>query len=409
MKKHLLGIFFALSVAACGGGSVQGPNQPPADPSNPGTAEEALAKGLEAFRNRDLAGARDAFCKELPDEPNDSRLAFGCFWAKTMLLPANPALAAIFGVFGEDFAVDVDYYGPAGVFTNLELVDRPGGDFFPQFNYVEFDLPFAQRMRETEMGSVLSTLIQLALDHGVSLRDLQGMMEDFIPVLEELAVLSVPILADPAFSFTLPKELFHRDSDVEVTPNDTVLFTAAVEATIFKLQLLTAYDFGVDLGKSLIEGAGIDEKALLEDLNGSGATVHGKTMDTVAFLTLIDGERITASKDRFLRACTLAKQGLAQLEAGELSAFFTPARGESSLKEPIELMEDLIASSTQGLTPLRLITSQAVGLNLLQFFAHPPDAAAMSTGAGDPFVLSGDRLTGVESYFRAFFDGILSF
>ncbi|HCU23468.1 MAG TPA: hypothetical protein DF383_00495, partial [Deltaproteobacteria bacterium] len=88
------------------------------------------------------------------------------------------------------------------------------------------------------------------------------------------------------------------------------------------------------------------------------------TFDTVSFLTLVDGARITSSKDRFLRACILAKNGLQKLESGETSEFFTPAKGQQSLVDAIFLMEDLIASVNNGAMPLRSFTAQPITLNL---------------------------------------------
>ncbi|HCU26030.1 MAG TPA: hypothetical protein DF383_13515, partial [Deltaproteobacteria bacterium] len=124
-----------LGLAGCGGDTN----------NNPGTAGEALAQGLDAFRARDLVGARDAFCKELADEPNDSKLAFGCFWAKWMLLPTTQQAATLLAAFDEDpITANVQYYGPTGIFTLISEVDRGPGDVFPQFNYNHFvDLPFA--------------------------------------------------------------------------------------------------------------------------------------------------------------------------------------------------------------------------------------------------------------------------
>lgn len=405
MKKFLVSCFIWLSAVGCGGGSNVVPGPAPVNPSNPGTADEAKAAGLSAFRNRDLVGARDAFCKELPDEPEDSRLAFGCFWAKWMLLPTSSEAATLLAVFDEEALLpEIHFYGSEGVFTRIGEVDRAQDQIFPEFNYGHFKLPFNQF---DPTFTVQSILLNRAVANGVSAPQVQGMIEDLIPPLEQLAALGSVFLADSAFTFSLPKELFNLSSDLAVTPNDAALFLAGVEGTIFLYQLVTAYDFGLEIHKVAFPTF-LDDDALLEDLNGSGATIGSTTFDTVSFLTLIDRGRIAGSKPHFLRACTLAKGALERLEAGEASTLFSAARGERSMAEPISLLADLIAS-LDGPTAIQSLSSHSLSLDLGKFFANPPDAAALGAGAGDPFVLEDGAVVGVESYFKTLLDGIAEF
>lgn len=379
-------------------------------PSNAGTAADALAAGLTALTSRDLVAAKNAYCNELPDSPANSQLAFGCFWSKLMLLPTTSEAGALLNTFGEPvFNPSVNYYGTDGIFTRID--DVFADSYHPLiFNYGDFNLPFANYAPLA--GNRWYQLMIDAVSHGVSSEEFLIMLADLKPHFSELEALLAIVLSDPAFSFSLPKELFNVAADVPVTLNDAKLFQAGVAASIAALTIIDAYDYGVDITKVVQAGA-VNEDILLEDLNGTGATVGSVTVDTVAFLTLADAAKVASAKARLLTAVDLTKTALEKLNSGATSAFFSPIFDDpdlSSIELPpaITTLGQIRTSLTSGSVALTEYGT-SLNLDLRAFFNTPPSATTTPVSAGDPFVMEPAGIRAVENYFREFLSGVATF
>lgn len=175
------------------------------------------------------------------------------------------------------------------------------------------------------------------------------------------------------------------------------------------LNILSAYDLGIQIQDFVVDGV-VDVDILAADLNGSGETVNGVTVDTVRFLTLDDASTIAAQETRLTQSLGYAKTGLDALAQGATSEFFDIEFSQYySLAYGVDVLEEL----QQALTGMTTMTTfdTVFNLNLDEFFSNPPDGASVSVDAGDPAIVN--STTGevelVESYFQTYFTDIAEF
>lgn len=409
--KNFFLIVLIVGLVACGGdgGSLSD------EENHPGTEEESISEGLTAFEERDIETAESEFCGELLDEPLSSNLAFGCFWAKMLLMPESSESSALLAAFDEDpFDLDAMLLGEDGFFNNISTL-RSGR--FPLFNFSEFNFPFSNFFAMDPTAGVAETvedLLQIAINNSVSAIDLQQRLEDLIADFIELEEILAVVIDDSSFSFTLPAELFRLAEDLNVTYNDARFFMSSVKGSIASLNLAIAYDIGVDIA-DVVQRGDIDQEILVADLNGTGETVKGVTVDTTAFLTLNDASIITDAKSRAVSSLIHLRTALQTIDAGETSDFFTPIINGGDLTDTIQFFAELSTSLDEGMTlvPLYWLEPNAEGevpqlnMNLKRFFESPPDAAEVDIEAGDPFVYENNRATPVGNYFSTFLDGLV--
>lgn len=383
-----------------------------------GSTEEALTAGFVAFEERDATTAESEYCEELLDDPTNSTLAFGCFWAKMMLLPETTEAATLLAVFDENpFSLETSLLGTNGFFDNLDTLETEGRDFI-LFNYLDFNLPFADFFSSVDtldFSEKMAALLDLAIDNSISTSEIQNRISDLTPYFTELEALLTIVLADTDFTFALPPSLYRLDEfafinevddgDIDVTYTDVELFMGATQSIIVGFDWSVAYDLGVEI-ENIVQSGNINQTILVADLNGTGETIGSVTVDTTPFLTLTDSERITNNQSRFLSALTFQKNGLQNILDGEISDFATEPSSQYDLIEYITFLEQMIDSINNGLTDIDLLNAQ---INMQNFFSSPPDASTLDASAGDPFVLESGDATLVESYFRELLDGTAEF
>lgn len=376
---------------------------------------QALQNGLDQLKTRNLSNAKTTFCSELPQQPTNSRLAFGCFWSKMMLLPETPEASRLLGIFNQpNYLVQTQMLGSNGIFARRNLI-QAGSRFehtnfrFPKFNYADFDLPFAGffKAREQEKtAQVITDLLDAAVSNNLNATDIQDQVFDLLGPLSELEQLLAIVLSDTSFTFTLPKELYYLNTDLLVTYKDVQLFMAAVEGSIVGIHFLSAYDLGINIDH-ITRNGDIDDAVLVQDLNGTGAAVNGVTVDTIAFLTLTNASLITSSKARLLAGLELQKSAIQKMIQGETSAFVTPIRGVN-LNAWLLRIDQFISSINNGTTQMQL-GGRTLFLDLRSFFANPPSATQTPVTAGDGFVLENGKAKPVENYFRQFLGQAVDF
>jgi hypothetical protein len=118
----------------------------------------------------------------------------------------------------------------------------------------------------------------------------------------------------------LPGELFNSSADIEMTHNDVQLLTGYVKGVLVNLNILEAYDVGVVI-EDIVESSGtdIDQEILTADLNGTGETVNGVTVDSTPFLTLDNEALVMGSRDLLAESLAYLSSGLTTIVGGETS------------------------------------------------------------------------------------------
>lgn len=362
--------------------------------------------GLSALEGQDIEAAQEEFCNAWESDPSDSELAFGCFFSKLLLFPETEEAVTLLASFNEPaFDTEEDLLDEEGIFANADAIQSRSP--WPLFNYSDFHLPFA--LAYTGAGgfeSFVDVLLESAVTENKTVEEIQDELMALLIPLEEMETLLAVSLADTAFTFTIPGELFYLEEDILTRYNDLRFFMAALKETMVGITIIGAYDLGVDLDAVVQDGA-LDHEILVADLNGTGETVNGVTVDKTACFGLVQASLIRNNKSRYKEGVSLWKDALVQFDAGEPSDFFDQALDEFDIARGIEIAEDFIAAA-QKETDMDSLGIELT-LNLAEFFANPPDSTTLSADAGDPFVLEDGYAIPVEAYFQTLLEGIAGF
>lgn len=369
-------------------------------------SDSGSVDGTTALAERDLSAAVSAYCDAYDGGDTDSSVAFGCYLAKALSLPETSDFAAILDDFGEDHVdVENDILGDiVDGFTGEDDASSAG------FNYLNYEnLPFNSFLSGN--GALGEKLAQFAVGlnaSGTTVEVLQSDIDALYGDFEELEELLDVVMADADFVFDIPAGLFGTAENLEVSYDQIHLHMGVVQATLVSLDILAAYDFGVTAADVVNgEDSDFDYEVLTADLNGTGETVNGVTVDATPFLTLVDGARITGASGRAAEALQHLSEGLQVFDEGETAEFWNAAE-HISASEARESLDDLLTSLNDDVAvELGEIEGRTVNVNLHEFFANPPSATDVDST--DPFVFEDGTILIVESYFQDLLDGIAEF
>lgn len=391
-----------------------------ADVEAPLLADDDSASGQAALESRDLSAAITAYCDPIDEGSTSSTLAFGCFLSKLLALPETTDAQNLLTALGEA-PVDVKTLVLEGVFDGVGVSPSYSGaggyaNGFTYGNYPNLPLNDIINLHVDEsLANIVVRLNTSGTTAEVLEAEIAALRDDF----EYLESLLSIVVTDTAFSYTIPKELFSTETDLVVSRNDSFLFMSSMKTTIVGLNIIDAYDYGVTLSQ-ILDGGNFNYQILVEDLNGTGATIGSVTVDDHAFLEMEDASLITNSETKFVEALEYLSTGMAALQAGEVSELFSPSfenthTGEiltaANFGEVKILADELLESiNTDTLVPLTIVSDHSrenVSVNLHEFFTNPPSAADV-TGS-DPFVYEDGTIQTVEVYFRDLLSGIAEF
>lgn len=401
-KVLFLALTYAL-VAACSGATSS---------SGGGTGVTgSLDSGFEALTDRDLATAASEYCAVFDADMTDTEAAFGCFISRQLSLPESSEADTILAAFSED-PIDVETDILEDVFDVMAASSSGAGTF----SYTEFDhLPFNDILTGgfSFVGTaarLLDALITTGTTEAELKTEILALRDDY----EEFEDMLDVVVADGSFAFNLPSELFNSSADIEITHNDAQLLIGYVKGVLVNLNILEAYDVGVVI-EDIVESSGtdIDQEILTADLNGTGETVNGVTVDTTPFLTLDNEALVTGSRDLLAESLAYLSSGLTAIVGGETSGaieelFGDNAANNSGIEDSLALIDDLAESlENSTLVQLTAIERRAISINLDAFFDNPPSAGDVTDS--DPFVFENGEVRIVESYFNDLLDGIVEY
>lgn len=385
--------------------SSESPSFAQVESATPTTAEsQAIAAGTAAFENVDLATAESEFCELITAGSINSKVAFGCFLSKLLLLPENSASVQLLADFEEDpFDVEVDLLANV-----VQFVDH-GIDSFAYTDYTS--LPLYSEIAAFSGVNDFPSFVDHLDNTSTTLLELLDDTYDQFDSVAELEALILITLADTDFSYTIPEELFYAHGDVLVTYNDLRLMAASVHAGAASLMMTQAYEPGIDLDDSYDGGSFLFRtEVLVHDLNGTGETVGSITVDSTPFLTARDLSVIPAAKTRYYDALSYKRIGLQAILDGDPTDMFEDSIDSFSLTDAVTYAEDLIESmESEGMVALTSFGAPQIEIDLYTFFANPPSAADV-TGS-DPFVFNSanQHMEVVESYFEELLQDVANF
>ncbi len=391
--------------------------------------------GRQALADHDLGSAVSDYCVPVDDGSTSSTLAFGCFLSKLISLPETTDAQTLLAAVGES-PINVGTLILDGVFGGTGYVDsaHPAPSGFDEFQYSDYPaLPLHNIFDFHSVSPVpgegqdwMADIINRLITSGTTIEELKSEVVALRDDFEYMESMLDTVMADSSFSYSIPKELFSTETDLVVSPNDIYLFMGTIKMTIVGLNIIEAYTPGVNFEQihALDDGEGnsFDYDILLADLNGTGETIHGTTVDTVPFVVLDDALLITSSKDRADDGLFDLYQGLSVLARGEMSDLLTPSLEDVTLDDlgevrdlagqlwsslQFDLSDPIQAISFISLTIVSNHSSDHVGVNLANFFANPPDPAAVTSS--DPFVYEDEQVKPVEIYFRDLLRNIVTF
>jgi hypothetical protein len=362
--------------------------------------------GASALGERDFSVAVSAYCDAYDGGDTDSSVAFGCYLAKALSLPETSDFAAVLDDFGEEH-VDVanDILG--------DIVDGFTGDdaSSANFNYLNYEsLPFHSFLTgDGALGEKFARFAVALNATGTTAAALQSDIDALYDDFEEFEELLEVVLADADFVFEIPAGLFGTETNLTVDSDQVHLHMGIVQATLVSLDIFAAYDFGVTAA-DVVNGddSDFDYEVLTADLNGTGETINGVTVDTTPFLTLTDSARITGASERAGNAIQHFIDGLAAIDEGETAEFVWGAAEHITAGDAGQSLSDLLTSLNDNVAvELGELRGRTISVNLHEFFANPPSAA--NVDAADPFVFEDGVIQIVESYFQDLLDGIAEF
>lgn len=362
--------------------------------------ERVLLSGYTELENLDLAAAEEDYCDEYEAGSADSEIAFGCFLTRALLLPETTDGQNLLTTLGQS-TIDVEQDILQDIIGTLA--------HFDQFVYSDYSqLPFQTSVSFLNQDNYRSAFDAFGADiyaANSEASDIQADALSLVDDLEEMAEMLDVVLADTSFHFVIPGEVFYHQVDPDVMYNDIHFMMAAVKTKIVAINVLNAYDWGVTVQDSH-DGSEWNQEILAEDLNGTGATVRGVTVDGTPFLTMQDSSLITDSYDIIKDAIDHLVEGLANANVTYNLEDFA-----SYLSMDYQLMENNALAlqtsiSESGLEYISFENSSNGYVDLYEFFTNPPSAADVTTM--DPFVYNSneDRVELVEAYFQEMFDGI---
>lgn len=371
----------------------------------------STSSGFDALAERDFTTAISEYCAVFDADTTDTEAAFGCFISRQLALPESSEADTILAAFSED---EID------VATDLfeDVFDTMGtpSTIAKSFSYSEFDhLPFNDIFTGGfgfvgSSARLLDALIETGTTEAELKEEILALRDDY----EEFEDMLDVVVADGSFTFTLPGELFGKSTDIEITHNDVQLFTGYVKGVVVSLNILEAYDVGVVIEDIVASsGTDIDQEILTADLNGTGETVNGVTVDTTPFLTLDNESLVTGSRDLLLESLTYLSSSLTAIVSGQTSEsveelFGSNAANNNNIEDALALVDELMESLEDGtLVQLTAVERRTVSVNLDAFFDNPPSASDVTDS--DPFVFENDEVQIVESYFNDLLDGIAEY
>lgn len=363
-------------------------------------------EGAAALADRDLASAVEEYCGAYENGDTDSSTAFGCYLAKAFSLPETSDFAAILADFNE---------GPVNVTEDIlgDVVDSftGEGERPSYFIYTDYEnLPFNSFLAGS--ASTVEKLAQFAVGlnaTGTTAQALQTDVDALYADFEELEDLLEVVLDDADFAYEIPEDLFGSEGNLPVNYTQARLHMGSVQAVLVGLDIFAAYDFGAtpaDVVNS--DDTDFDQEILTADLNGTGETVKGVTVDTTPFLTLTNEARITGASARAAQALENLSAGLSIFD-DHAEAFFLWQEADGIMTIDVRtLLDDLLTSLNDDvMVGVGEIGGREVSVNLHAFFTDPPSAADVDSS--DPFVFEDGAIQFVETYFEDLLDGIAEF
>ncbi len=380
-----------------------------------GGSEGTIEAGSTALSEHDFTEAESQYCNVYNDDNTNSEAAFGCFFAKALMLPESDDSASLLELAGEDPVImEQALYSPDdGLVTFKHLIE--GGSFPLTFNYSDFNLPFrnfsspgqalvkymtgykfAIEVPDSEyfsdylnFGSLLNTIILNGGDSSSVERRLLAYSDE----LEEMEAILADVLTDEAFLFSVPQGFANTSVEPVVRRTDVLALSAMVKTARVLIGLIEGYDMGINIEDVVrtIDGVPqIDVALLVADINGSGATINGVTVDSIPALTLIDSSKIQEQKTRMIEALEHAQSALELWSSSgdssaENSDFYGAHRlsGDHISSEDYENSADFLgevsASGSAGMTQLSFFANRGnfdVRINLENFFDNPPDGTS---------------------------------
>lgn len=420
IKKGILLFAIVVFLSACGDGNEGGEETPPSEPAG------SVAGGFAAMESANFDAALSEFCGVLETDPTNTQAAFGCAILQyVQIAEASEIQNALTGV-GED-VVDIqdDIFSASGMLSIFIPIVEENSDILSLSLELFPMVPFTSRLNEQRGNRYRVFLESVVVDmneQSFSVSDLQDNIFSQTDLLEAILDNILVAQADTNFSFTVPGAFIYSEDDWTVRFADLLTFEAGVRGHIYSEAFATKYDPLVVDTATLLDGDGtflIDVVAA--QLNGSLGTPFGSLKPGVENLS--DLEPLASV---LLSSSIEAIDALLIDGASDVLDVRRIPSGRRDLEEVRTLLSELQRSLTEGMTPLTMGALPLrwrggdedfqLSVDLGRFFSETPNARTMPVSAGNPFDYnaagspfpwSGEGLSFVESYFEAYFDGII--
>lgn len=396
----------------CGAGAAGG-----GDGDDATTAQEEYTAATASLNTGDIASARDQYdaaavaaqaaiddlsglstvglmkaqtLEELVNLLSESQFG-GALTRQMLLIDSTPAQA---------FQANLDFHNSAGSAV-LTLSDLLGsGAFLDQYTAHERDAVANPKADLTGMpftGSFLTSSnhvgrILAFTPDGTTTSEVQDLIEDLQPLIEEIADLLEEASGNADFTFTVPKELYFGDEDIEVSRTDLLYYLAATDLNRASLSLVNTWSFDIDLG-SLYSTDGtlvIDKQDLVDTMNDNFFAIRSTT-------ELMEAQTFLAHGFQSL---------LSALEATPSTDGFGNIEKDATTADLFDQFEQIVDAANDSLAAAAIIptTAPSITVDLSHLFTNPPSADSIGI---DPFVLEGSKIRPVEAFFNGMMEDVV--
>ncbi len=370
---------------------------PEADP-----VQEFKGGSLAVLKTRNLAEIESYHCGSVTNDQLASQAAFGCLMVKTLrlidseggasaarlflwplasLIDSGETVAGSFASLLHDLgepAPDIHYdlfdtSNPEALFTKIaahpELEPQdiykaspklPFHDF-PKETYVALaNTSLPEYLGHIDPGAQADNFYTKALAYeslrrmkqsGISFAKIQQDFLEVLPPLEQARNLLKSSMADPSFTFVIPKEFYSGKKDIQISRLDLDGFYAGALSFILFIKLLDAYEIGLNPA---------DFSTDVPVTLSSGATVQAGTTDQPKFVNDCNGVGGDGKRFALLKAGMADQSALIPLLSEAVNSFiamYDSIKSGSAMSEVFQsaVTGNIAAFEERNLAPVRTV------------------------------------------------------
>ena len=368
-----------LVVVHCSGGG-GGDETPPPPPVN---VDQELSKATDELKQGNVTTALGSYDNIIKTDENNSTARFGKALCNLLLLIERAPSTAMLAGFGQGPWTVASVMGPTGYLTTT--LTNPKAD--------KSALPFYNTKDCKPHGYWSPRCILSKVAAGYTEEKLAASFNELMPYIDEIVSDLLIAINDTAAKFTIPKELYAGDVDIQVNHADMVEILAGMYLTKASNDMANSWTFNWDLS-SIIDAAGvakITKAQAVAELNKQ--------------FGLRSDHRLDSAKTNLQQWASYTKQGLGEILSVSTGGVLNLSDSNKEIYTELADMVDGFIKSFDGGVAVPHIQPEIIA-DLNKFFSDPANGAEIEF---KPFVYENKQIKAVEAYWQAMINTAINF